>query len=103
MEQQSVETFIYLGSEVNIMNPDVGKKFGLQVCKTKISAQKIDGSKLDTFDIVITCFLVEDKEKSFRFFEKIFLFADISMDIILDMSFLTLSNVKIHFVNCYIY
>ena len=72
------------------MNPDLVKKFGFRVRKTKVDTQKIDGSKLDTFDIVIAFFSMKDKEKRSHFFEEIFLLANISMDIALDMTFFTL-------------
>lgn len=46
---------------------------------------------------------MDDREKRSRLFEKIFLLADISMDIALSMSSLTLSNVKINFIGWHIY
>lgn len=55
-------TFIDLVSEVNVIFIDFAKKFGLPVCKSKFSTQKIDGLKLDIFDIVIAFFPVEDKK-----------------------------------------
>lgn len=46
---------------------------------------------------------MKNKEKRSHFFEKTFILAEINMDIILNISFLILSNVKIDFVDCYIY
>lgn len=48
---------------------------------------------------MIASFLVDDINKKFSFFEKIFLLADISIDIVLGMLFLTLSNIKVNFNN----
>ena len=48
--------------------------------------------------MVIALFFMENKEERSYFFEETFLLADINIDIILGISFLTLSNVKIDFV-----
>ena len=53
--------------------------------------------------MIIASFSVEDKEKKSRFFEKMFLLANINIDIALRISFFTLSNDKIDFVGCHIY
>lgn len=39
-------------------------------------------------------FLVDNKDKKFRFFEETFLLPNISIDIAVTISYLTLSNVK---------
>ena len=49
------------------------KKLGLQLCKTKVGTQKIDGTKLDIFAIIIASFSMKDKEGNSRFFEETFL------------------------------
>lgn len=43
---------------------------------------------------------MDDKNGKFCFFKKIFLLADISMNITFKMAFLTLSNVQINFNDC---
>ena len=85
------------------MYPNFAKKLNIQVCEIKVSVQKIDGLKLNTFGIVITSFSIEDKEKKSRFFEKIFLLADISIDIALGISFLTFNNVEIDIISHHIH
>ena len=92
-----------MGNEINVMNLDFAKKFGLRIRKTKIGAQKIDGSKLDTFVIVIALFSIKNIEKKSRVFKELFLLADISMDIVLSIFFIILNNVKIDSVSCHIY
>lgn len=72
------------------MNLDFAKKLSLRIRKTKVGAQKIDGFKLNSFGMIIAFFSVEDKEERSRFFEEIFLLADISMDNALGMLFFTL-------------
>lgn len=47
--------------------------------------------------MIITSFSINDKDKGSWFFEKIFLFADIGMDVIFKMFFFTSSNIEIDF------
>lgn len=58
MSQQSgqVQAFIVLGSEMNVIHSGFAKKLGLKTQATNVRAQKIDLSKLDTFEIVIASF-----------------------------------------------
>lgn len=53
--------------------------------------QKVDVISLNTFKM-------KDKKKKFRFFVKILLLAKLSMNIILRILFLILSNIKINFI-----
>lgn len=46
------------------------RKLGLHICKTNIGTQKIDGSRLKTFRIIITFFWIDNKDKNSRYFEK---------------------------------
>ena len=56
------------GSEVNAISSSYAKRLGLKTWKTNIGAQKIDGSTLETFGMVIADFQVEDKGGRPRFF-----------------------------------
>ena len=56
------------GSKFNAMSPAYVKKLGLKTRKTNIGAQKIDGSALETFGMVIVDFQLEDKGGRPRFF-----------------------------------
>ena len=87
-----------LGRKISVMHSDFTKKLGFYVQQTNIGAQKIDTSKLDTFDMVITFFLVQDKGKRSCFSKETFLLAIISMNITLGIFFLTWNNIKIDFV-----
>lgn len=53
------------------------KKIGFLVYKMDVSVQKIDGSTLAIFDMVIAAFSINNKDGKVRFFEKIFLLANI--------------------------
>ena len=83
------------GSEVNAMTPAYAKKLGLRIWKTDVGAQKIDGSSLDTFKMVIASFEVIDKLGGAQFFQETFLLANTMIELVLGMPFLTLSNADI--------
>ena len=68
---------------------------GLKVRVTNVGAQKIDGSSLATYSMVIAAFHVIDKLGHSRFFQETFLLADITMEMVLGMPFFTLSNADI--------
>ena len=80
-----------------MMTPAYAKQLGLQVQKTYVRAQKIDGSLLQTFGMVIAGFQVEDKLSKAQFFQKSFLLAETNMEMVLGMSFIALSNANIQF------
>ena len=77
------------------MTPAYALRLGLQARHTNVGAQKIDGSTLQTFGMVLADFQVEDKLGKARFFQETFLLADISAEVVLGMLFLTLSNADV--------
>lgn len=79
------------------MTPTYAARLGLDVRPTNVGAQKIDGSALKTYEIVTTGFLVYDKLDRVQFFEKTFLLANISIEVVLEMPFLSFSNINIEF------
>ena len=93
-----VRALIDSGSEVNAMTPAYTSKLGLQVRYTEIGAQKIDGSTLQTFGMVLANFQMEDKLGRTRFFQETYLLANISAEVVLGIPFLTLSNANVQFV-----
>ena len=103
VSQKLVQVFINSSSEFNVMYPDFVKILCLQVCNTKFVAQKIDSWKLDTFSMIIASFSGKNKKRRSYFFKKTFLLTSISMDIIQEMPFFTLSHVEIDFVDCHIH
>ena len=56
------------GNEVNAMSPVYAERLGLKTWKTNVRAQKIDGSALETFAMMIADFQIEDKGSRPRFF-----------------------------------
>lgn len=61
---------------------------------TVLRTQKIDGTILNTYKIVVIAFLVTDKANQVRFFEKKFLMANVSLEVVLKIFFLTLSGIN---------
>ena len=68
---------------------------GLKLRVTNIVAQKIARFSLVTYSMVIAAFQVVDKLNCSQIFQKIFLLADISMELILGMPFLILSSIDV--------
>lgn len=48
--------------------------------------------------MITTMFLIENKLKQIRLFKKTFLLVDISKKLVIKMSFLSFSNIKVNFV-----
>lgn len=74
-------------------------RLSFHICKTNVGAKKIDGSKLETYEIVITSFQVDDNDKKFCVFEDTVLLANIGLNVTFEISFLTLKNIKVSFNN----
>ena len=53
-KNKDVRALINLGSKVKVMYPTYATKLGLCTRKIDVGPQKINGSHLDTFEIVIT-------------------------------------------------
>ena len=79
------------------MAPAYAKKLGLRVRKTDVGAQKINGSTLETYGMVIAGFQVQDKFGKAKFFQNTFLMTDTSVEVVLGMPFLALSKVEVDF------
>ena len=84
-------------SKINVINSAYIENLGLKTRKTNVGAQKIDGSALVTFEMVITDFQVEDNGGRPRFFQETFLVADTKFEMILGMPFLKLSKANLLF------
>ena len=90
-----VRALIDSGSEVNAMTPAFAAKLGLSTQPTNFGVQKIDGSALKTYGMTIVGFSIQDKSGRAQFFEETFLSDDTSMEVVLGMLFLALSNADI--------
>ena len=88
-----------LDSEVNAIYPTFAWELKLLIRSTDVKAQKINGTTLDIFGIVVTTFLVTDRANWVRFFEKTFLVANVNPKIVFGMPFLTLSGADVNFLD----
>ena len=59
--------------------------------------QKIDGTTLETYEIVVSTFSMVNKDDKEGLFEESFLLADVKSDIVLRMPFLTINNADVDF------
>ena len=75
-------------------------KLGFKARHTSVGAQKINGSTLETFGMVLASFQVEDKLGRARFFQETFLLANTSIEVVLGMPFLTLSKATWYCPRC---
>ena len=87
-----------LSCEVNVMHPAFAERLGLVVQTTNVGAQKINGTTLETYIMVVVAFSVADQADRVKFFEEIFLVANVSPNIVFGMLFLTLSSADINFL-----
>ena len=94
-KEATIWALINVGSKVNAMTLAYVKQLGLQVQRNDVGAQKIDGSLLQTFGMVIAGFQIENKLGGASFFQKWFLLAKTIMELVLEMPFLIFSNVNI--------
>ena len=95
--KDQTEALLDSESEVNVMNQVFAHQLALKIWKTNIEAQKIDGTILETYGMVVLSFFMADKDDRKRFFKKSFLLADVKPDIMLGMLFLTISNTNTDF------
>lgn len=62
-----------------------------------VRTQKINGSLLETHSMTLAGFSLQNSQERVLVFAKTFLLADISMDPVIEMFFLALSNTNIEF------
>ena len=55
-----VSALLDSGSEVNAMHPAFAERLGLMVQTTNVGAQKIDGTTLEIYGIVVAAFSMTD-------------------------------------------
>lgn len=79
------------------MTPIYTAKLSLITQKTSIRAQKIDFTPLETYSHGSADFLLQDSLETIRFFEEPFLLANTSMEVVLQISFLSFNNTDIKF------
>ena len=82
-------------SEVNAMTPAYAAHLGLKVKVTNVGVQKIDESSLASYGMIIAAFQVVNKLGCSQFFQGTFLLANISIEVVLGILFLTLNNADV--------
>lgn len=92
-----MQAIIDLKSKVNVIYPNLKKNLGLYIYNIDNGTLKIDGSRLETFGIIIVFFSIKDKVRKSHVLDKTFLLFNISMSVTLGISFSILSNAKINF------
>ena len=95
--QKQVRALFDSGSKVNAMSSAYVERLGLKTQKTNVRAQKIDGSTLKTFGMVIADFQMKDKSGRLKFFQKTFLVANTKFIVVLGIFFLKISNANMTF------
>ena len=95
--KKSVLILLDSGSEINAIHPAFAKELGLPIRPTDIGAQKINSTMLEIYGMVVAAFSVKNKANQLRFFEETFLVANVSLDLVFGMLFLTLSGVDVDF------
>lgn len=94
----NIKAFLDLSSKINAMTLAFVLKLNFGVYYIDIRAPKIPGYISKTFKIVFASYQVKKKLGHIQYFQKTFLLNDISIEIMLKMTFLVFSSVKIPFV-----
>ena len=79
------------------MYPIFIEKLDLIIQSINIIAQKIDGTTFKIYKMIVAVFLIINQVNRVKFFEETFLIANISLDIVCEMLFLTLSSANVDF------
>ncbi len=79
------------------MSQTFAQKLGFKICKTNVGAQKLDGTTLEIYGMVVFTFSMSDKDGRERFLEGSFLLTDIKPNIVLGIPFLIISNANVDF------
>ncbi len=95
--KDQTEALLDSESEVNVMSQAFIHQLDLKIRKTNVRAQKIDGTTLKTYGMIVFTFSVLDKDGRKRFFEESFILADVKPYIMLGMPFLTMSNADVDY------
>lgn len=84
-------------SEINAISYTFTSQLGLQVWKTNVGVEKINGTLLKTYEMVVSTFFMLNKNGNERFFEESFLLAGVNLDMVLSRLVVTISNANIDF------
>lgn len=96
--QLKVKILIDSSSKINGIIPVYATKLGFITQKTNVGASKIDDSLLETYNIVLPKFSLQNSLRKIRFFKKTFLLANTNMEMVLRILFLAPSNINCQFI-----
>lgn len=82
-----IKDLLNSGCEINTKTLAYTVIISLQACLTNVGAWKIDGSTFNIFEMALARFEVEDKLGRAQYLQETFLFANISVKIVLKMFF----------------
>ena len=97
--ETQIQALIDSKSEVNTIHPIFVRELSLSIRLTEVRIQKINGTMLDTNEIVVIAFLVTNKAYQVRFFKETILVANISLKVVFGILFLILSGANIDFLD----
>ena len=96
--QKFISALLNSDSKINAVHLAFAKELDLPMRQIDVKAQKIDSITLDTYEMVVTAFLVKNKTNQVRFFEETFLVTNISPEVVFGMFFFILSGTDIDFL-----
>lgn len=79
------------------MNQTFASQLSLKIWKTNVRAQKINGTILEIYRMVVSIFSLSNKDGREIFVEESFLLPDVKPDVVLGILFPTMSNVDVDF------
>ena len=97
--KKSVLLLFDLGSEINVIYLIFAKELGFSIRPTDIEKYKIDGTMLDSYEIVVIAFLIMNKANQIRFFKKTFQEINVSLEVVFWIPFLMLNSANIDFLD----
>ena len=95
--KDQTEALLDSRSKINIISQVFAFELGLKIWKTNVEAQKIDGTILETYKMIVSTISVLDKDNKKRFFKENFLLADVNPNVVLKIFFLTINNADVNF------
>ena len=94
-----IQALIKSESEVNTIHLIFVKEQGFSIRSIEMKTQKIDGTILDTYGMVVAAFLMMDKANRVKFFKEIFMVANVSLEVAFKMPFFILSGANVDFLS----
>lgn len=87
-----------MSNEISTMIPAYILKLGFQIRHIDVKTPTMKSSICKTFRIVLTSFQIEDKLEKIKFFQKVFLLINLSIEIVLKMFFFIFNKRNIYFL-----